>query len=42
MEELQGGRVLFEENVPTSEIPLIVMGLQLVPGQVLNIFNDIK
>ncbi|OXA50221.1 protein cereblon isoform X2 [Folsomia candida] len=34
MEELQG-RVLFDDGGPTPEIPLIVMGIQLVPGQTL-------
>jgi hypothetical protein len=34
MEELQG-RVVFDDCGPTPEIPLIVMGFHLVPGQTL-------
>jgi Lon protease-like protein len=34
MEELQG-RVMFMDGGSTPEIPLIVMGIQLVPGQTL-------
>jgi len=42
MEELPG-RAIFLEEGATTEIPLLVMGIQLVPGQTLplTIFHNV-
>lgn len=42
MEELQG-RVVFADGGPTPEIPLLLMGVLLVPGQTLplSIFHPV-